>query len=77
MSLEEKLEKWRRLEEEAREIRRRQADWKFIDSQPPRLRAALKLYIEMGDIRLASKVAGMGVEEFRELLRRARVPVVV
>jgi predicted HTH domain antitoxin len=77
MSLEEKLEKWRRLEEEAREIRRREADWKFIDSQPPRLRAALRLYIEMGDIRLASKVAGMGVEEFRELLRRARVPVVV
>ncbi|MCC6004290.1 MAG: hypothetical protein LM590_08100 [Thermofilum sp.] len=77
MSLEEKLEKWRRLEEEAREIRRKQADWKFIDSQPPRLRAALRLYVEMGDIRLASKVAGMGVEEFRELLRRARVPVVV
>jgi predicted HTH domain antitoxin len=41
------------------------------------LRAALRLYVEMGDIRLASKVAGMGVEEFRELLRRARVPVVV
>jgi predicted HTH domain antitoxin len=77
MSLEEKLEKWRRLEEEAREIRRKQADWKFIDSQPPRLRTALRLYVEMGDIRLASKVAGMGVEEFRELLRRARVPVVV
>ena len=77
MSLEEKLEKWRRLEEEAREIRRREADWKFIDSQPPRLRAALRLYVEIGDIRLASKVAGMGVEEFRELLRRARVPVVV
>ena len=37
MSLEEKLEKWRRLEEEAREIRRRQADWKFIDSQPPQV----------------------------------------
>jgi len=77
MSLEEKLEKWRRLEEEAREIRRREADWKFIDPQPPRLRAALRLYVEIGDIRLASKVAGMGVEEFRELLRRARVPVVV
>jgi predicted HTH domain antitoxin len=71
------IERWLRLEEEAREIRRKQADWKFIDSQPPRLRAALRLYVEMGDIRLASKVAGMGVEEFRELLRRARVPVVV
>jgi len=42
-----------------------------------RLRAALKLHIEMGDIRLSSKVAGMSVDEFRELLRRSRNHVVV
>jgi hypothetical protein len=46
VSLEEKLEKWRRLEEEAREIRRREADWKFIEGLPPKLRAALKYYVE-------------------------------
>jgi len=28
-------------EREARELRRREADWKYIDSLPPRLRAAL------------------------------------
>ncbi len=77
MSLEEKLERWRRLEEEARELRRASADWSFINSQPPRVRAALKLYVETGDIRLAAGLAGMGVDEFRQLLRRARVPVVV
>jgi predicted HTH domain antitoxin len=76
VSLKEKLEKWRRLEEEARELRRKEADWKFIEAQPPRLRAAIKLYIETGDIRLASRVAGVGLEEFREILRAARVPVV-
>jgi len=74
--LEEKLEKWRRLEEEAREIRRREADWSFIESQPPRLKAALKLYVETGDIRLSSAVAGLSLEEFRELLRAAKIPVV-
>ena len=76
MSWEEKLERWRRLEEEAREIRRREADWSFIESQPPRLKAALKLYVETGDIRLSSAVAGLSLEEFRELLRAARIPVV-
>ena len=76
MRLEEKLEKWRRLEEEAREIRRREADWGFIESQPPRLKAALKLYVETGDIRLSSAVAGLSLEEFRDLLRAAKIPVV-
>jgi predicted HTH domain antitoxin len=70
------VEEWRRLEEEAREIRRREADWGFIESQPPRLKAALKLYVETGDIRLSSAVAGLSLEEFRDLLRAAKIPVV-
>ena len=77
MSLEEKLEKWRRLEEEAREIRRREANWEFIRKQRPRIRAALIYYIEFGDIRRASKIAQMNIEEFRELLRDANIPVIV
>ena len=77
MSSEEKIEKWRELEEEAREIRRREADWEFIESQNPKVRAALKFYIETGDIRLASKIADMNIEEFRELLRSAKIPVIV
>lgn len=76
MSLEKKLEKWRRLEEEAREIRRREANWKFIESQSPRIRAALIYYIETGDIRTSAKLAGMDLEDFRELLRKANIPVV-
>lgn len=76
MSLEKKLGKWRRLEEEAREIRRREADWKFIESQPPRVRAAPIYYIETEDIRTSAKLAGMNLEDFRELLRKANIPVV-
>jgi len=72
-----RLEKWRRLEEEAREIRRREADWGFIESQPPRIRAALKLYIETGDIRLSARIAELSLDEFREMMRRAKIPLVV
>jgi len=72
-----KLEKWYRLEEEAREIRRRSADWGFIETLPPKLRAALKYYIETGDIRTSAKLAGLDLEDFRELLRKANISVVV
>jgi len=69
-----RIEGWLRLEEEAREVRRKQADWKFIESQPPRLRIALRLYVEAGDLFVASRVAGLTVEEFNELRKRARIP---
>uniref|UniRef100_A0A7C5Z0X0 PaREP6 n=1 Tax=Ignisphaera aggregans TaxID=334771 RepID=A0A7C5Z0X0_9CREN len=61
------LDKWRRFEEEAREIRRREADWNFIEKQPPRIKAALKYYIEVGDLYVASRIAGLTIEEFNEL----------
>ena len=71
------IEKWIRLEKEAKELRRSIADWVFINSQPPRIREALKYYIETGDIRRSCTLAGKSIEEFRELLRKARIPVVV
>jgi len=68
------VEKWRRLEEEARELRRKEADWEFIESQPPRIKAALRFYVETGDLYVASRIAGLTVEEFNELRKRARIP---
>ena len=76
-SLEEKIRKWQKLEEEARKIRYESADWEFIRKQRPRIRAALKYYIFTGDIRGASKIALMNIEDFRNLLRKANIPVVV
>jgi len=72
-----KIQKWIELEEEAKRIRRVMADWNFIEKQPPRIKEALKYYVEKGDIRRASLLAGMNVEEFRELLRKAKIPVIV
>ncbi|MCC6029331.1 MAG: hypothetical protein LM591_04265 [Candidatus Korarchaeum sp.] len=68
------IEEWEELEEEAREMRRREADWDFIESQPPRLRAALKFYVETGDLYVASRIADMSIEEFNDLRKRARIP---
>jgi len=68
------IEEWEELEEEAREIRRKEADWDFIESQPPRLRAALKFYVETGDLYVASRIADMSIEEFNDLRKRARIP---
>jgi len=41
--------------EEARKLRRERADWEFIEKLPPKLKAALKYYIETGDIYVASR----------------------
>jgi len=68
------LEKWRKLEEEAREIRRREANWKFIENLPPKLKIALKFYVETGDLYIASRIAGLTIEEFNELRKRAGIP---
>jgi hypothetical protein len=61
-------------EREARELRRREADWDYINSLPPRLRAALVFYVETGDLYVAAKIAGLRVEEFNELRIRAGIP---
>ncbi|MGB9785550.1 MAG: hypothetical protein ACPLSO_07165 [Fervidicoccaceae archaeon] len=61
-------------EEEAREIRRKNADWNFIEAQKPRIREALKYCVEKGDLYIASRPAGLKVEEFNELRIRDGIP---
>ncbi|AET31743.1 hypothetical protein [Pyrobaculum ferrireducens] len=70
------MAEWLELLKEAREIRRREADWDFINRQPPKLKYALIYYVETGDIYVASRIAGMRVEQFDGLRRRAKIPTV-
>ncbi|MGC8933244.1 MAG: hypothetical protein ACP5LQ_08140 [Candidatus Methanodesulfokora sp.] len=72
--MQEVVDELRRRAEEARDIRRRRADWKFINSQPPRIRAALTYYVEKGDLYVASRIAGVSMEEMNELRIRAGIP---
>ena len=63
----------KRAEEEAREVRRRTANWEFIKTLPPKQRIAIEYYIETGDIYNAAKLAGMAVDEFNELRIKAGI----
>jgi len=49
-------------------------DWDAIERLPPKLRAAVKLFIETGDLRLAQRLSGLDLEDFVELLRNVKVP---
>ena len=66
--------KWEEFEKEAREIRKSMANWEFINSLPFRLRIALEYYIKTGDLYVASRIAGITIEEFNELRKKANIP---
>ena len=74
IDLETKLREWIEYFKEAREIRRRYANWEFIKSQPVKIRIALEYYIETGDLYNAAKLAGITMEEFNELRIKAGIP---
>ena len=70
----ELIEKWKEEDEEARKIRRKMANWEFINKQPPKIKLALIIYIETGDIYKAAKIAGLTIDEFNEIRIKANIP---
>ncbi|BFI74466.1 MULTISPECIES: hypothetical protein [Sulfurisphaera] len=75
---EKALKEWIERFKEAREIRRKYADWDFIKSQPTKIRIALEYYVETGDYRGASQLAGMAVDEFVDFAKdKAKIPTVL
>jgi len=70
---EQLLEEWEEEDRELKELRRRNADWRYIESLPLRVREAVELYIETGDLWLAAKLAGMSVDEFNGIRIRAGI----
>jgi len=72
---EDKLKEWIERFKEAKELRRRYANWEFIRSQPPKIRVALEYYVETGDFRTAAKMADMAVDEFVNMAKdQANIP---
>jgi hypothetical protein len=70
-----KVREWVERFREAREIRRKYADWDFIKRKNPKLKVALEYYIETGDFRGTSLIAEMGVDEFVEFSKEmAKIP---
>jgi len=62
------------IEEWARSIRRKMANWDFIEKQPPRIKQALKYLVEKGDLRVAAKLAGLTVDEMADVAKKAKIP---
>jgi len=74
-SVDTKLKEWLEYFREAKEVRRRYANWEFIRSQPPKIRVALEYYVETGDFRTAAKMADMAVDEFVDMAKdQANIP---
>ena len=71
--LEKLVREWEEEDRELRGLRRRSADWRYIESLPPRVREAIELYIETGDLWLAAKLAGMSEDEFNEVRIKAGI----
>ena len=71
------LKEYFEFEEEAREIRRKMANWKFIEKQPEPIKTALKIYIETGDLKMACKFANMKLWDFVKLLGKFNIPIVL
>jgi len=63
--------------EETRELRRRSADWAYIESRPEPLKTALKLLVETGDVKLVSAVTGIPPETLECERIEARIPRLV
>jgi len=61
----------------ARELRRKEADWSYIESRPEPLKTALKLLVEAGDLKLASRLCSIPLDELNEERVKAKIPLVV
>ena len=71
------VQEYIRRENTAREIRRKYADWNFIEKQPEPIKTALKILIETGDLWYAAKIAGVPLGKLNEIRRKAKIPLVV
>jgi hypothetical protein len=71
--LDDILKEWESIDSELRELRRSRADWNYIRSLPQKIREAVEVYIETGDLREVQGISGLPLEELIDILRRAMV----
>ena len=67
------IKMWEEEDEELRRLRRENADWEYIEKLPERIKKGVLFFIDRGDLRMGQKIAGLNIEEFIEILRRANV----
>ena len=62
--------------EEDRKIRKESAKWTFIKKQPLRIKKGLEALIESGDLWVASRIAGITVDEMNDIRIKANIPTI-
>lgn len=67
------LEEMRAGWAEAEKLRRQEADWDFILSQPPRITQALIEYVRTADLLRCAKMSGLSPGEFDRIRERAGI----
>jgi len=67
------LKEW----EKARELRRKSADWAYIESRPEPLKTALKLLVETGDMKLVAMMYSLPLDVLNEERLKAGIPLVL
>ena len=62
--------------EEDRKMRKESAEWNFIKKQPLRIKKGLEALIESGDLWVASRIAGITVDEMNDIRIKANIPTI-
>ena len=69
-------EKFKKEMEEDRKIRKESAKWNFIKNQPLRIKKGLEALVESGDLWVASRIAGITLDEMNDIRIRADIPMI-
>ncbi|PKP55311.1 MAG: hypothetical protein CVT88_04810 [Candidatus Altiarchaeales archaeon HGW-Altiarchaeales-1] len=69
-------EEFKKEIEEDRKIRKESAKWNFIKNQPLRIKKGLEALIESGDLWVASRIAGITLDEMNDIRIRADIPMI-
>ncbi len=62
--------------EEYRKIREESANWNFIKNQPMRIKKGLEALIKSGDLWVASRIAGITMDELNDIRIDADIPMI-
>ena len=62
--------------EEDRKIREESANWDFIKKQHLRIKKGLETLIKSGDLWVASRIAGIALDEMNDMRIKANIPMI-
>lgn len=62
--------------EEDRILREKHANWSYIEQQPLRIKAALKVFVATGSLYKAARLGDVTMDEMNKLRKNANIPII-